>query len=505
MRRRDLIRGGVWAALAGLTGAGPAAAAGLAPGPARGRTARGADRRVRNIIFFAYDGLNYEDLAVVRYAAEGRGPGRLALERVLSEGSAGSMLTHSLTSVVTDSAAASTAWAAGRKVVNEALSLYPDGTALTTILELARDAGKATGLITTTRLTHATPAGWVAKVADRSEEDRIAEQYVAFQPDVMLGGGRKHFTASGRGDGRDLEAELAGAGYRVVRSAAELGRAAVGRVFGAFTEDHLPFEVDRRFQGAPGPSLAAMTAAGLAILGRYPEGFVVQVEAGRIDHANHENDPGACFWDVLAADEALAVVLEFVARTPDTLVLVASDHATGGQVLYGMGDGYRDSTAALRLLDRQRASYEHLVAGLPAEPTAAEVQRVVREYLGVSLSRDRARDAARVLADTLRTGHPHAHGTEPGNSFHQVVSGGFGGPLDWPNINFGTGAHTAGLVPVAAYGAWSGPANLGVVDNTELFGWMARALGSDFRNPLMTGAEALRLGAGQPERVMSVR
>jgi alkaline phosphatase len=180
----------------------------------------------------------------------------------MGAGAVGSMLTHSLTSVVTDSAAASSAWATGRKVVNGALSMYPDGRELATILDLAADAGKATGLITTTRLTHATPAAWGARVPDRDLEDDIAAQYLERRPHVLLGGGREHFVPGARSDGRDLVAEFRAAGYQIMHSAAELSNIRGDRLLGVFTEGHLPFEIDRRFQGAAGPSLAAITRAG---------------------------------------------------------------------------------------------------------------------------------------------------------------------------------------------------------------------------------------------------
>jgi alkaline phosphatase len=516
MKRRDLIKGGMLAGLAGVTGlgcavggvAGAATAGTVAPGRnGRNGAAPGAGARrspVRNIIFLAYDGFNYEDLAVARYLAGRQGRGPLEIERLLGAGAAGSMLTHSLTAVVTDSAAASTAWGAGRKVVNSALSMYPDGRELTTILELARDAGKATGLITTTRLTHATPAGWIAKVEDREMEDEIATQYFDFRPHVLLGGGRKHFAADAREDGRDLEGEFREAGYQLVRSAAELAGVTGPRVLGAFTDDHLPYEIDRRFQGDPGPSLADITRAGLATLDRHPGGFVVQVEAGRIDHANHANDPGGSVWDILAADDALAVILDFVDRNPDTLLLMGSDHATGGQSLYGIGPAYNQSTPALERLGDRRASYAYLRRVIPGEPSAGQVRDAVRDYLGIRLTDGQAGEGASILARQLRIGHPNAHRDEPGNSFNQLLSRAAAATFDRANVNFATGAHTAGLVPVVAYGAWDGPANLGVVDNTELFGWMARALGSDFRNPEMSEAEALRLSARRPEREMAV-
>jgi alkaline phosphatase len=513
MKRRDLIKGGVLAGIAGVSGLGrvpglgAAAANGAGGNGAGGNGASGGGRSaVRNIIFFAYDGFNYEDLALARYLAAAQGRGALEIEAMLAAGAAGSMTSHSLTSVVTDSAAASSAWATGRKVVNGALSMYPDGRELTTVLELARQAGKATGLITTARLTHATPAAWVARVPVRSMEDEIAEQYLAFRPDVLLGGGRRHFAAEERADGRDLMGDFRRAGYRVLETAGDLAASTGGPVLGAFTQDHLPFEIDRRFQGAPGPSLAEIARAGLGVLDRHRSGFVVQIEAGRIDHANHDNDPGASAWDILAADEALSEVRAFVDRTPGTLLIAASDHATGGQAVYGMGSRYRDSTEALRAVGRRRSSYEHLRTHLlPADADAGRVRTAIRDHLAIDLSAEEAADATRILARRLRLGHRNAHDSNPSVSLHQLLSTSRTGSPERGNVNFATSTHTAGLVPVFTYGAWDGPAGLGVVDNTELFGWMARALGTDFRNPEMTEAEALRVSAGRPAAGLVVR
>jgi alkaline phosphatase len=505
MKRRDLIRhlvaGGVVGGMSGVAGLGCAAAGASS---ANGRRP-GGGRPVRNIIFFAYDGFNYEDLSIARYFAQRQGMGTLELERIMGAGAVGSMLTHSLTAVVTDSAAASTAWATGRKVVNGAISMYPDGRELVTILDLARDTGKATGLVTTTRITHATPAAWAAQVPDRDLEDDIAAQYLARRPHVLLGGGREHFVPALRADGRDLEAEFRAAGYTTLRSATELSDLRADRVLGVFTEGHLPFEIDRRFQGVDGPSLAAITRAGLSVLDRQPNGFVVQIEAGRIDHANHHNDPGASVWDVLAADEALTVVREYVDRTPDTLLLIAADHATGGQAMYGLGPAYGNSTPALDTLARRRASHTHLHQEILGRGASAQkVQAAVAEHLGVQLTGQQADDTARVLARDLRLGHPNAHGAAILPSFYQAISAIPARTADRPNINFATGAHTAGLVPLVAYGAWDGPVNLGIADNTHLFGWMTRALGVRFENPAMTETEALRLSAGLPERDMVV-
>jgi alkaline phosphatase len=496
MKRRELLKGGLAAATAGLlpwaTGCAAAAQAGVPTGASPDR--RIPVGRARNVIFYAYDGFTYDDLATARYYAARHQEGRvLHLERLLNRGSSGSMLPHSLTAVVTDSAAASTAWSTGRKVVNGAVAMYPDGRPLTTILELARENGKATGLITTTRLTHATPAGWAAKVVDRGMEDEIALDYFALGVDVMLGGGRRHFDPAGRHDGGDLFGGFRERGYGILQTAADLERSNASRLLGTFTVDHLPYEIDRRFQNVAAPTLAEMTRKGLEVLSGYQNGFVVQVEAGRIDHANHSNDPGAALWDILAADEALQVMIEFVDRHPDTVLILASDHGTGAGAVYGTGRNYLRSSPSFDRITQRTASYEHMLRVLGENPPPARFVEAAREFYGVNLSRQQTDRAADLLQRRVYPGHPLAHRVNPSNAIHWLLTTGNEAEPEVLNLNYATGAHTAGPVPVAVYGAGTTTAGLGIVDNTELFGWMLHALGIRFENPLMTEAEALRI------------
>jgi alkaline phosphatase len=502
MKRRDLLKGGFVAAAAGLLpwGAGctPAARAAAPMGPAA------ADRipvgRARNVIFFAYDGFTYEDIATARYYAERHQNGRmLTIERLMRRGSSGSMLPHSLTAVVTDSAAASSAWSTGRKIVNGAVSMYPDGRPLTHILELAKQSGRATGLITTTRLTHATPACWAARVPNRGMEDEIAAQYLQFGPEVLLGGGSRFFDATARADRRDLFAAFGQRGYAVLRTADELQRSNASRLLGTFAVDHLPYEIDRRFQNVASPTLAAMTRKGLEVLAGHGNGFVLQVEAGRIDHANHGNDPGAALWDMLAADEALQVMLDFVDRNPDTVLILASDHGTGSGAIYGTGANYLRATPAFDRITRRTASYEHMLDVLGENPPVDRFVAAARDFFGVNLSRQQADLAADLLERRRYPGHPLAHRANPSNAIHWLLTTGNEAEPLVLNINYATGAHTAGPVPVAVYGAGTTAAGLGIVDNTELFGWMLHALDIRFENPLMTEAEALRLARHEEE------
>ncbi len=491
MNRRHWLK---TAGLAGLAGAACRGPVPLSAGPlghAEGPTEPLGIPRARNIIFFVYDGTGYEDLATAEYFST-RILGRpLRFREILGRGASGSMLTHSLASVVTDSSAATSAWSTGRKIVNGALSMFPDGRPLTTILELAREAGKATGLVTTTRITHATPAGWITRLPSRDLEDDIAEQYLDFAPEVLLGGGAGHFLAESRRDGRDLAGAFQARGYQVLRTREELLASNGDRLLGIFAPGtrHLSYEIDRRFQDAPSPSLAEIAGKGLQVLEGARDGFVLQVEAGRIDHANHDNDPAGMVWDWMAAEEALGLLVDFVDRTPGTLLILAADHDTGGGTVYGFGSGYQGSTPAFQTLERQRMSLDSFNALMGRDPSLSQIRDGTLELLGFEPTPNQTERLQQVFRREARFGHPSSH-VGVLNSLHAVLSGIPAGEPDRPNLTFSTGRHTAGAVPVALYGNGVPRTALGVVDNTRAFAWMTEALGTSFRNPEMTEEEA---------------
>src|SRR6185369_14471569 len=158
----------------------------------------------------------------------------------------GLMDMRSLNSLVTDSAAASSSWGSGTRVLNGTINQAGDGTPLTTLYELFGQKGWKRGLVTTTEITHATPAGFVASCSDRETGTIIAAQYLERRVDVLLGGGQKFFDPTYRLDNRDLRADYVRAVYVVMDKASELKRAPVDKPWlGTFWRSHLPFEVDR--------------------------------------------------------------------------------------------------------------------------------------------------------------------------------------------------------------------------------------------------------------------
>lgn len=291
-----------------------------------------------SLLLFIGDGMGLAQINAARHAAHGAS-GRLHMETLPV---LGLVRTHALDTIVTDSAASATAMSAGIKTRNGRIGQDAAGNTVTGIMELARDAGYASGVVATSSVTHATPAAFATHVRERDMEEEIARQLVLAGLDVILGGGRGFFLpqasrGSERDDNLDLLAQARALGYALPRNAAALGRAAGGTrpLLGLFALEALEGASDE-------PSLAAMTRAALRRVGGHPGGFVLMIEGSQIDWGGHSRDPDMVIEHLLAFDEAVAVGREFAGRHGCTLMLVTADHETGGMaVLAGEPAGGR--------------------------------------------------------------------------------------------------------------------------------------------------------------------
>jgi alkaline phosphatase len=271
---------------------------------------------VRNVILLIGDGMGIGQLtaAEVMNGEEDLVLTRLPYKSLVS--------THSSSNYVTDSAASATALATGFKTRNGMVSVTAAGESLFTVLEDAEEAGKATGIVTTTRVTHATPACFVAHVNNRDMETVIAAQLLASGVDVALGGGSTYFS--------DLNPE--DEGYTVVYDSTELDNIESGKVLGLFSSGYMSYESER---SDIEPSLSEMTAKSLELLSSDPDGFFLMVEGGRIDHASHDNHFDNTIAETLEFDLAVLEALEYASGRNDTLILVTADHETGGLSIVG--------------------------------------------------------------------------------------------------------------------------------------------------------------------------
>lgn len=283
-----------------------------------------AEQAPRNVILLMGDGMGIGHVTAARIA--GPGPdGKLAMDTMPYTGF---VLTHPSGKLVTDSAASATALATGHKTTNGAVSVDPDGRRLKTILHLARDMGKSTGIISTKSVTDATPAAFTSQVRSRGEHAEIASQMIASGVDVVLGGGRSAFLpktagSGAREDGRDLLAEARDGGYDVFDSAEKMSASQSDRMIGLFAPDSMTTQ-------PPEPTLAEMTAKAISALSRNERGFFLMSEGAQIDSFAHGNNSEGAVRQTLLFDDAVRVALDFAAEDGRTLVLVTADHDTGG-------------------------------------------------------------------------------------------------------------------------------------------------------------------------------
>ncbi len=284
----------------------------------------------RNVVLIITDGMGPASLTMARdYVLHTEGRASLFTDDYF----VGSIATAATNSRITDSASSATAYSTGHRTYNGAVGVDTLRRPLGTILEAAHARGMKTGLVATTRITHATPAAFSAHVPNRAMENEIADQQFAQGIDVLMGGGRRHYEAatvegSRRTDDRDLIAEMRAAGYTLVTSRAELAAHTTTPMAALLAMDQLNYEIDRPISE---PSLAEMTAAALRLLaGDNPNGFFLMVEASRIDHAGHENDPAGHVHDILAFETAFEEAIRFAKADGNTLVLSTADHETGG-------------------------------------------------------------------------------------------------------------------------------------------------------------------------------
>lgn len=352
---------------------------------------------VRNVILMIGDGMGVPVVGAAELASRTQRGRSLTLTRLYQEGAMGLAFTGSANAMITDSAAAATTLATGVKTRNGYVGMGPDGQDLLTVSEAAKESGRRVGLVSTTRITHATPAAFSALQSDREEENAIAEQQVESGVDVFLGGGARHWlpkstAGSRRKDERNLLVEAQKKGYQLLRTRQEMLATKSDKLLGIFHMDHLSYQVDKPKDTEP--SLAEMTTKALDVLNRNPKGFFLMVEGGKIDHALHSNDGAAAIAELLAFDDAIAKAWDFQKRHPDTLLIVTSDHDTGGFTIIGQPKPENSRSLrypepdGLKVLDRVRRSFDSMLPELQKAASAEEVQRIVKSHAGIDVERE---------------------------------------------------------------------------------------------------------------------
>jgi alkaline phosphatase len=322
--------------------------------------AESSDGEARNVIIFVGDGMGASQRDLIRLATVGL-EGELGMDDLPYEGRSHTNSADPET-FVTDSAAGGTAIATGVKTYNGAIGVDVNEEPVETVLEQAKQAGKATGLVTDSQVTDATPASFGAHVPDRDDQSEIARQYVEeSQPDVILGGGEDHWypeddagvypdepeedpEEKSRGAEGNLVDRAEAAGYEYVTDADGLGAATGPKVLGLFANEEM-FQQKPEGEGdsyEPAVSLAEMTRKAIETLSEDEDGFFLLVEEEAIDEMSHQNNTPLTIEAGQALDEAVEIAKSYAEDDPETLLIVTADHETGGLAIESLNEQQDD-------------------------------------------------------------------------------------------------------------------------------------------------------------------
>jgi alkaline phosphatase len=276
---------------------------------------------IRNIIFMIGDGMGIADV----YAAMSVSDMPLNIERCPVTGL---QKTFSSDNYITDSAAAGTALATGEKTKNGVIGMNSQGAKAKSILEIAEENGLATGMVSTSAITHATPASFIAHQSSRGSYEDIAVDFLKTDIDVFIGGGYDHFAR--RKDKLNLIDSLKSRGYEVDASMDMILKSTSLKLAGLTAPVHNPYRLNGR-----GDMLSQSSGKAIEILNKNPKGFFLMIEGSQIDFAGHANYADTLIDETLDFDKAVGVALNFAKNDGHTLVVITADHETGGVTITG--------------------------------------------------------------------------------------------------------------------------------------------------------------------------
>ncbi len=270
---------------------------------------------IRNVIFLIGDGMGVSHV----FAGMTANNDRLYIDQTTY---VGLQKTKAKNKYRTDSAGAGSALATGKKTNYGSICVDENGEPNATILETAAGNGYATGLVAACKITHATPASFIAHVPKRNQYEDIATFFVTDSLDVFLGGGSDDFFK--RETGVNLRPALEAKGFQVITEMEDLAAIKTGKVAGLFANGHLKKYPER------GEFLVESTRKAIELLNQDETGFFLMVEGSQIDWAGHDNNLAYTVEEMLDFDRAVGEALKFAAEDGHTLVIITADHETGG-------------------------------------------------------------------------------------------------------------------------------------------------------------------------------
>lgn len=447
--------------------------------------AKQAKKDPTNVIMLVMDGSSNNAVSLARwYKGES-----LAMDEILT----GGVTTHSAESAITDSAPAGTALATGHKSNSGYVGVLPSVVDMpgvegnpdnafkpvANVLEGAKQLGKATGIVSTSEIQHATPASFSSHVTSRSNYDDIGEQQVYQNMDVILGGGYDYLKSENRKDGENLVSVIEEKGYDLITTRDELLTTKSDKIYGSFAGSSLAYELDRTKTNPNEPSLAEMTFTAINTLNKDKDGFFLMIEGSKIDWAAHANDPIGMVTDILSFDDAVNEALKFAKKDKNTMVIAVTDHGNSGITI---GNENTNSTYDkinisnyINPLKKATMTVDGALSHL--KPDRSNLVEVAKLY---GLDHLTAEETAALNATETK---------KLAGTFVNLLS-------KRADLGYTTGGHTGDDVFLYSYG----PKRIsGLVDNTDLAKEMANFMGiklDKITKDLYTNAEAALNGKG---------
>ncbi len=402
------------------------------------------DRKIKNVIFLIGDGMGVSYTSAYRYLKDD--PGTKFVERTeLDKYLVGQQMTYpeDPEQNVTDSASAATAMSAGIKTYNNAIAVDNDGSEVKTVLEAAKEQGKATGLVATSEITHATPASFGSHDESRQNMNAIADDYYdelingKHKVDVLLGGGTDLLVRKDRNIAEEFKKD----GYSYVTNRTELLADKNEQVLGLFAERGMPKMIDRTEDT---PSLKDMTASAIERLNKDKDGFFLMVEGSQVDWAGHDNDIVSAMSEMEDFEKAFKAAIEFAKKDKHTLVVATADHSTGGYSI-GSDGNYNWFSEPIKAAKRTPDFMAQEIAN------GAGVEETLKEYIDLDLKEGEIQSVKKA-AETKKA-------ADIDNAIEEIFN-------QRSHTGWTTGGHTGEDVPVYAFG----PASdrfAGQIENTD--------------------------------------
>jgi alkaline phosphatase len=468
-------------------------------------------KKAKNVILIIGDGLALPMRTAARMVSnnlvEGKYNGLLEMDDM---DQVALVTTSGLNSLVTDSANSASAYATGHKTSNNAMGVYTFdpkdekqvAPKVENIVELAKKAGKATGIVTTSEITDATPAAMFVHIPQRANMQEITNQMFnpSQRPDVIMGGGAQWFwpksvTGSKRTDERDLIGDFEKEGYKFVGNAADLKKVSASdtdKLLGLFHNSTMNVYIDKAIEKNPDvlknypdqPVLWEMTQKSLDILSKNKNGFFLMVEGASIDKQEHVMDWERAVWDTIEMDRAVGVAKDFADRNRDTLVIVVADHSHSVSV-YGTIDYSKSGRDAVRTYEKAQWTTYKDNDGDSFPDTGKDengdgrFDQVVTTDIALAIGWGNHPD---YIEDFKYTPVPVAPAiTMDGKAVANEEGAAPGGYLIAGNLGVADTqeVHSADDIPLTAYGAGSDYFDHAIMDNTEVFFGIVNALGLD--------------------------